>query len=96
LKSRERRISEDRVYQLKVWRCGRIGGYLYSVTVNTVTEFFGTSLIARQLRNLDHYFTEGATGQMLERLVRLVEGIGLIDHRAYCVFVQEFVHAIKR
>jgi hypothetical protein len=49
VRGRDRPIREDRVYLLKIWRFGRIGGYLYSVAVNTVTGFFGTSLTARQL-----------------------------------------------
>jgi hypothetical protein len=49
VRSRERPIREDRVNLLKIWRFGRIGGYLYSVAVNTVTEIFGMSLTARQL-----------------------------------------------
>ncbi len=45
--------------------------------------------------DLDNYLAKGASCQVFEGLVSVVERVGLIDNRANRMFAQEFVHAIE-
>jgi len=57
---------------------------------------FPSKVKSNESGDFDNYFAKYTSCQIFERLVHVVERVGLIDNRAELVLVQECVHAIKR